>query len=60
MNDEERVIICQKEIRRLRSIVRAYDEEKTMLLKYLQDCIGREEVSSDVRKAFYEIYEFIT
>lgn len=60
MNDEERVISCQKESRRLHSVVRAYDEERAMLLKYLQDRIDREEVSSDVRQAFHEIYTFIT
>ena len=28
MTDEERVLSCQREIRRLRSVVREYEEEK--------------------------------
>lgn len=40
MDDEERVLECQKEIRRLRSVVREQDEE-TGKLKKLVQCIGR-------------------
>lgn len=40
MDDEERVLECQKEIRRLRSVVRELDEE-TWRLKRLVQCIGR-------------------
>lgn len=60
MNDEERVIICQREIRRLRNVIRACEDERTRLLKYLQDNISKEELSNDVRKAFSEVYAFVT
>lgn len=40
MDDEKRVLECQKEIRRLRSVVREQDDEAGNLKKLVQ-CIGR-------------------
>lgn len=40
MNDEERVLECQKEIRRLRGIVREQQEDAEKLKKLVQ-CMGR-------------------
>lgn len=40
MDDEERVLECQREIRRLRSVVREQDEEEWKLKKLVQ-CMGR-------------------
>lgn len=36
MTDEERVIECQKEIRRLRFVVRSYEDERREFLKWLE------------------------
>lgn len=36
MTDEERVVECQKEIRRLRSVVCSYQEERKEFLKWLE------------------------
>ena len=36
MTDEERVLECQKEIRRLRSVVRSYQEERREFLQWLE------------------------
>lgn len=40
MDDEERVLSCQKEIRRLRSVVREQDEEAGKLKRLVQ-CMER-------------------
>ena len=36
MTDEERVLSCQREIRRLRSVVRDYEEERRVFLEWLE------------------------
>lgn len=36
MTDEERVLSCQREIRRLRSVVREYEEERRLFLAWLE------------------------
>ena len=36
MTDEERVLSCQREIRRLSSVVREYDEERRVFLAWLE------------------------
>ena len=36
MTDEERVLSCQREIRRLRSVVREYEEERRVFLAWLE------------------------
>ena len=36
MTDEERVLPCQREIRRLRSVVREYEEERRVFLAWLE------------------------
>lgn len=36
MTDEEGVLSCQREIRRLRSVVREYEEERRLFLTWLE------------------------
>ena len=35
MTDEERIFSCQQEIRRLRGVVREYEEERRVFLEWL-------------------------
>lgn len=37
MTDEERIFSCQQEIRRLRGVVREYEEERRVFLECLEE-----------------------
>ena len=37
MTDEERIISCQQEIRRLRGVVREYEEKRREFLEWLEE-----------------------
>ena len=37
MTDEERIFSCQQEIRRLRGVVWEYEEERRVLLEWLEE-----------------------
>ena len=37
MTDEERIFSCQQEIRRVRGVVREYEEERRVFLEWLEE-----------------------
>lgn len=37
MTDEERIFSCQQEIRRLRGVVREYEEERRAFIEWLEE-----------------------
>lgn len=62
MNDEERVICCQKEIRRLRNIVRIYEAQRNNFYRWLQAeerrPVGQRPKFSEVRRQFEELFDY--
>lgn len=59
MDDEERVVVCQREIRRLRGVVRDCEYERCMLVKYLQEVRSRKDLSSETIQILNEVYMFV-
>lgn len=61
MTDEERVLECQKEIRRLRSVVRSYQEEKREFLQWLEResrvASGKQEGVLFVKRYFESMFQ---
>lgn len=48
MDDEDRILECQKEIRRLRSVVKELNEDIGKLMKLVQ-CMGKGDCGAVVR-----------
>ena len=51
------VILCQKEIQRLRCVVRTYESQMRELEKYLEQMAENQMLGDETRRVAKEIYE---
>ena len=53
----EDIILCQREIRRLRCVVRTYEVQMRELERYLEQMAGNQELGEEARQTAREISE---